>query len=101
MSSKASAPNSQTVVLQNLINHVFLLPKLPEQEYDKRHENLILKYLIEALQRFKNESQDENQDCLSKCIRTITDFQQDHEQGRPPKEADLCAQLKLRRFDSE
>lgn len=101
MSSTASAHKSPNAVLQDLINHVFLLPKLPEQEYDKRYEKLLLKYLVEALQRFKDESEDENQDYLSKCIRTITDFQQDHEQGRPPKEADLCAQLKLRRLDSE
>lgn len=101
MSSRATVPRSPTKVLQDLINHVFLPPKLPDHEFDKTYEKLLLKYVIEALQNFKKESEDESQDSLSKCIRTIADFQRDHEQGRPPKEADLCAQLKLRRLDSK
>lgn len=101
MSLTAPVARSPTKVLRDLINHVFLLPKLPEQEFDKTYEKILLKELLDALRTYKDTSKDENHDAISKCIWTITDFQQHHEQGRPRKEADLCAELKLRRLDSK
>ena len=102
MSSTGLGLGLSAKVLEDLINHVILPPKLPNSEYGKSHGNNLVQSVLDCLRDFdKYSGEDVGSGAIKKCLQTLESFQKYYGQGRLRKEEDLCSELKLHRWESK